>query len=140
MPHQRVNQLTEKIIGCAIEVHKALGPGLLESAYEECFCYELSQNGMVVNRQVPLPVIYKGIKLDCGYKIDVLVDDIIIIELKTVERLLPKHEAQLLTYLKVYQRPLGLLMNFNVPILKNGIKRLVNHFQENSASPRLCGE
>jgi GxxExxY protein len=137
---QRENQLTEKIIGCAIEVHKALGPGLLESAYEECLCYEIAQNGLFLSRQVPLPVIYKGIKLDCGYRIDILVNDLVIIELKTVEKLLPIHEAQLLTYLKLYRRPLGLLMNFNVPVLKDGIKRLVNQFQETSASPRLGGE
>jgi GxxExxY protein len=136
----RENQLTEKIIGCAIEVHKALGPGLLESAYEECFCYELAQNGFFFSRQVPLPVVYKGIKLDCGYRIDVLVNDLIIIELKTVEKLLPIHDAQLLTYLKLYGRPLGLLMNFSVPALKDGIKRLVNQFQETSASPRLGGK
>ncbi len=137
---QRENQLTEKIIGCAIEVNKALGPGLLESAYEECLCYELTQNGLSFNRQVSLPVVYKGIKLDCGYRIDVLVHDLIIVELKTVEKLMPVHDAQLLTYLKLYKRPLGLLMNFNVPVLKDGIKRLVNQFQELSASPRLRGE
>ncbi len=136
----RDNQLTEKIIGCAIEVHKALGPGLLESAYEECFCYELAQSGFSFRRQVPLPVVYKGVKLDCGYKIDVLVDDFVIIELKTVEKLLPIHEAQLLTYLKLYKKPLGLLMNFNVPALRHGIKRLVNQFDEPSASLRLGGE
>ena len=136
----RENQLTEKIIGCAIEVHKTLGPGLLESAYEECLCYELAQNGFSCNRQVPLPVVYKGIKLDCGYRIDVVVDTLILIELKTVEKLLPIHDAQLLTYLKLYQRPLGLLINFNVPVLKDGLKRIVNQLQENSASPRLCGE
>ncbi len=136
---QRENQLTEKIIGCAIEVHKALGPGLLESAYEECFCYELVENGISCSRQVSLPVVYKGIKLDCGYRIDVLANDLVIIELKTVEKLLPIHEAQLLTYLKLYGRPLGLLMNFNVPVLKDGIKRLVNQFQETSASQRLGG-
>jgi GxxExxY protein len=136
----RGNQLTEKIIGCAIEVHKALGPGLLESAYEECFCYELNQQGLTFNRQVPLPVVYKGIKLDCGYRIDVLVNDVIVVELKTVEKLLPIHDAQLLTYLKLYKRPIGLLMNFNVPVLKSGIKRLVNQFQELSAPPRLGGE
>jgi GxxExxY protein len=92
------------------------------------------------SRQVPLPVVYKGIKLDCGYRIDVLVNDLIIIELKTVEKLLPIHDAQLLTYLKLYKRPLGLLMNFNVPVLNDGIKSLVNQFQELSASPRLGGE
>jgi len=137
---QRENRLTEKIIGCAIEVHKALGPGLLESAYEECFCYELAQNGLSFSRQVPLPVVYKGITLDCGYRIDVLVNDFAIIELKTAEKILPIHEAQLLTYLKLYRRPLGLLMNFNVPALKDGIKRLVNQFQDSSASPRLGGD
>jgi GxxExxY protein len=89
-------------------------------------------------RQVPLPVVYKGIKLDCGYRIDVLVNDLVIIELKTVEKLLPIHDAQLLTYLKLYNRPLGLLMNFNVPALKDGIKRLVNQFQELSASPFMA--
>jgi len=134
------NRLTEKIIGCAIEVHKALGPGLLESAYEECFCYELAQNGFTINRQVPLPVAYKDIQLDCGYRIDVLVNDFVIIELKPVEKLLPIHEAQLLTYLKLYKRQLGLLMNFNVPVIIDGIKRLVNQFQDSSASPRLRGE
>ena len=136
---QRENQLTEKIIGCAIEVHRALGPGLLESAYEECFCYELNQQGLSFDRQVPLPVVYKGIKLDCGYRIDDLINDIIVVELKTVEKLLPIHDAQLLTYLKLYRRPIGLLMNFNVPALKSGIKRLVHQFQEISASPRLGG-
>ena len=125
---KRESQLTEKIIGCGIEVHKALGPGLLESAYEECFCYELTQNGISFSRQVPLPVVYKGIKLDCGYRIDVLVNDFVVVELKTVEKLLPIHDAQLLTYLKLYRRPVGLLMNFNVPVLKDGIKRLVNQF------------
>jgi GxxExxY protein len=136
----RENQLTEKIIGCGIEVHKALGPGLLESAYEECFCYELKQNGLSFSRQVPLPVEYKGIKLDCGYRIDVVVNDLIVIELKTVENILPIHEAQLLTYLKLSRRSVGLLMNFNVPVLKQGITRLVNRFQEASASQRLGGE
>ena len=95
---QRENQITESLIGCAIEVHRALGPGLLESAYEECLCYELSQNGFSFSRQVPLPVVYKGIKLDCGYRIDVVVDDLVIVEMKTVEKLLPIHDAQLLTY------------------------------------------
>lgn len=137
---QRENQITEKIIGCSIEVHKALGPGLLESAYEECLCYELDQLGYSFCRQVPLHVVYKGIKLDCGYRMDIVVYDLIIIELKTVEKLLPIHDAQLLTYLKLYNRSLGLLINFNVPVLKDGIKRIVNKFKEISASPRLCGE
>jgi len=136
----RENQLTDKIIGCAIEVHKALGPGLLESAYEECLCYELAQQGVSLNRQVPLPIVYKGIKLDCGYRIDVIVNDLVVVELKTVEKMLPIHEAQLLTYLKLSNRSLGLLINFNVPVLKDGIKRIVNQFLEVSVSPRLCGE
>ncbi len=124
----REDEITEKIIGCAIEVHKALGPGLLESAYEECLCYELSQKGCSFFRQFPLPVTYKGIKLDCGYRIDLLVEDLVVVELKTVEKLLPIHDAQLLTYLKLYQRPLGLLLNFNAPVMKLGIKRLVNQY------------
>lgn len=137
---QRENQITENIIGSAIEVHKALGPGLLESAYEECLCYELVQLGFSLNRQVALPVFYKGVKLDCGYRIDIVVEDSIIVELKTVEKILAIHEAQLLTYLKLSNRSLGLLINFNVPVLKDGVKRIVNQFQEFSASQRLCGD
>ncbi|OGP65884.1 MAG: GxxExxY protein [Deltaproteobacteria bacterium RBG_16_42_7] len=137
---QRENQITEKIIGSAIEVHKALGPGLLESAYEECLCYELAQLGLSFSRQLALPVAYKDVKLDCGYRMDIVVEDTIIVELKTVEKLLPIHEAQLLTYLKLYGRSLGLLVNFNVPVLKDGVKRIVNQFQEFSASQRLCGD
>lgn len=137
---QTENQLTEKVIGCAIEVHRALGPGLLESAYEECLCYELAQNGVWFSRQVPLPVVYKGIGLDCGYRIDIVVEDLVVVELKTVERLLPIHDAQLLTYLKLYGRPIGLLLNFNVPVMRVGIKRLVNQLQEISAPLCLGGE
>src|ERR687885_427148 len=92
---QRINQITEKIIGCAIEVHRALGPGLLESAYEECVCYELYQAEMKFRRQVPLPVAYKGVKLDCGYRLDLVVEDFVVVEFKAVENLLPVHEAQL---------------------------------------------
>ncbi|MGC8763037.1 MAG: GxxExxY protein, partial [Acidobacteriota bacterium] len=92
------DELTEKVIGAAVEVHRFLGPGLLESAYEDCLCYELSQRGLAFRRQVPLPVVYKGIRLDCGYRIDVLVEEELILEVKTVERLLPVHQAQLLTY------------------------------------------
>ena len=134
---RREDNLTEGIIGCAIEVHKALGPGLLESAYEECLCFELAQNGYRLERQVPLPVVYKGITLDCGYKMDVVVDDFVVLELKTVEKILPIHEAQLLTYLKLYRRQLGLLLNFNVPVLKDGVKRLVNNYKEASQPQRL---
>ncbi len=123
---QRLNQITEKIIGCGIEVHRALGPGLLESAYEECLCFELLQKGLKFQRQVPLPVIYKGVKLNCGYRMDVIVESLVIIEIKAVERIIPVHEAQLLSYLKLADKPLGLLMNFHVSVLKNGLKRLRN--------------
>jgi len=117
--------LTGKIIQCAIEVHRGLGPGLLESAYEECLCYELKQAGLTFARQVPLPVVYKEVKLDCGYRQDVVVEGKVLLELKTVEALLPIHEAQLLTYLKLSGIKKGLLMNFNVAVLKDGIKRMV---------------
>ncbi len=117
--------LTEKVIGLAIEVHRVLGPGLLESAYEGCFCYELKANGVPHRRQVPLPVVYKSIKLDCGYRMDVVIDGRLVIELKTVDRLLPIHDAQMLTYLKLSGIRTGLPMNFNTPVLKDGIRRLV---------------
>ena len=125
---QRINQITEEIIGSAIEVHKVLGPGLLESAYEECLCYELSKHKYSFKRQVELPVTYKEIKLDCGYRIDLVVEDRIILELKSVDRIMPIHEAQLLTYLKLCNSPVGLLINFNVPVVTHGIKRIVNNF------------
>jgi len=117
------NEITEKIIGCAIEVHKALGPGLLESAYEACLFYELQKTGLRAERQKPVPVVYKEIKLDCGYRLDILVEDCVIVELKTVETFMPVHEAQVLTYMKFAKKNLGLLINFNVTLLKNGIKR-----------------
>lgn len=126
--NQRINNLTEKIIGCAIEVHRVIGPGLLESAYEECLCYELSQAGIRFERQVPLPVIYKGVKLDCGYKMDIVVEGLVIVELKAVERIIPVHEAQLLSYLKLYDKKVGLILNFHVPRLRDGLKRIVNNF------------
>ncbi|NDV45907.1 GxxExxY protein [Paludibacter sp. 221] len=117
------NKITEIIIGCAIEVHRNLGPGLLESTYEECLVYELNKTGLNVVRQVPLPVVYKEIKLECGYRIDILVEDSVIIELKSVENFTSVHEAQILTYMKIANKPIGLLINFNVALLKNGIKR-----------------
>ena len=120
------NELSKKIIGCAIEVHKALGPGLLESAYEECLYYELQLSGLKVQRQKPLPVVYKEIKLEAGYRVDLLVEDRVVIELKSVEALHDVHTAQVLTYLKLSGCKLGLLMNFNVYRLTDGIKRLVN--------------
>ena len=115
--------LTEKIIGCAIEVHRALGPGLLESAYEQCLARELSLNDVPFRLQVPIPVEYKGVHLDCGYRIDVLVDEQVILELKSVERNLALHEAQLLTYMKLATVGKGLLINFNVKRLVDGIRR-----------------
>ena len=118
-----INVLTGKIIGCAIEVHRALRPGLLESAYEECLSYELNQSGLFVERQKPVPVIYKEIKLECGYRIDILVNDLVLLELKSVETLNSVHEAQILTYMKFSRKELGLLINFNVVMLINGIKR-----------------
>ncbi|MBZ5621308.1 MAG: GxxExxY protein [Acidobacteriia bacterium] len=127
-----LDRLTELIIGAAIEVHRVTGPGLMESVYEECLCYELSQLGLNFQRQVPLPILYKGIKLACGYKMDLLVEDAVVLELKTVDQLLPVHSAQLLTYLKLSGKKVGLLLNFNEPILKKGLKRLVNHFREPS--------
>jgi GxxExxY protein len=125
-----INQLTERVIGACIEIHKALGPGLLESAYEECLCHELRLVGVKFERQRPLPVAYKGVQLDCGYRLDVVVESKLIVELKTVEVLAPIHDAQLLTYLKLSGMTVGLLINFNVPVLRRGIKRLVNHFDE----------
>jgi len=118
------NALTQVVIGAAIEVHKHLGVGLLESAYEACLCYELTEKGIDFQRQVALPVAYKGINLDINYRIDLLVDGCLILELKSVDRLLPVHEAQLLTYMKLAQCDTGLLINFNVPMLKNGLKRM----------------
>jgi GxxExxY protein len=123
---QRINALTERIIGFCIEIHRALGPGLLESAYEECLCFELASAGIKFERQKALPVEYKGVRLDCGYRLDLVVEGTIVIELKAIERVLPIHEAQLLTYLKLTKLPLGLLINFNVPLLKDGITRRKN--------------
>ena len=118
------NPLSNKIIGAAIEVHKQLGPGLLESAYEECLAHEFELSQIPFERQEPLPVIYKGVNLDCGYRLDFLVDNSVVIELKAVERLLPIHEAQVITYLKLANCKLGLLLNFNVTLMKRGIKRI----------------
>jgi GxxExxY protein len=119
------DKLSQKVIGCAIEVHRHLGPGLLESTYEQCLARELKLEEVPFKMQHALPVEYKGIKLDCGYRIDLLVNDAIIIELKSVEKLLPIHEAQLLTYMKLADIPIGFLMNFNVKFMKQGIKRMV---------------
>lgn len=118
--------LTQNVIGAAIEVHRELGPGLLESAYEECLCHELHLRGLGFQRQVPLPVNFKGINLDCGYRIDVVVEDTAVLEVKCVEHILPVHEAQLLTYLKLLRERVGLILNFHVATLvRGGIVRKV---------------
>ena len=121
-----INELTREVIGAAIEIHKILGPGLLESAYEECLCREFELRKLPCERQKELPIEYKGVKLDCGYRLDIVVAKSLILELKACERLEPIHEAQLLTYLKLTGIKVGLLINFNVPVLKDGIKRMVN--------------
>ena len=122
----RADELSREIIGAAIEVHRRLGPGLLESAYEECLCCELGLKGIEFKRQVSLPLVYKGAKLDCGYRLDLLVEDLVIIEVNAIEAIGPIHEAQLLTYLRLRDSWLGLIINFNVLLLKDGIRRLVN--------------
>jgi GxxExxY protein len=119
------NELTHQIIGAAIEVHRLLGPGLLESAYEECLCRELSLRNLKINRQLPVPVVYKDVKLECGYRLDLVVEDKVVVELKCIEAFAPVHEAIMLTYLRLSGYPVGLLINFNVTILKDGLKRFV---------------
>ena len=120
------NEISKTIIGCAINVHKQLGPGLLESAYQECLFYELQQKGLKVRKEVPMPIVYKEVKLNHGYRIDLLVENKVVIELKTVKELNEVHTAQVLTYLKLGSYRLGLLLNFNVTMLKSGIKRIIN--------------
>jgi GxxExxY protein len=123
IPH--VNELTYEVIGAAIEVHRALGPGLLESTYRECLCRELALRSVNFQREYGVPLLYKGIRLDCGYRVDLLVADLVVVEIKAVEALAPVHDAQLLTYLRVGGWKVGLLINFNVVVLKNGIHRRV---------------
>jgi len=125
-----INQLSSQIIGAAIEVHKALGPGLLESAHEKCLCHELKLRGLWFENQKPLPLIFKGEKLDCGYQLDIVVENTIILELKSCEKIKPIHKAQLLTYLKLSGLKLGLLLNFNVPVMRDGIVRMVHELKE----------
>ena len=120
-----LNELSGAVIGACIEIHRELGPGLLESAYEECLAYELSKAGIRFERQRPLPVRYKEVQLDCGYRLDFVIENELIVELKAVTELHPIYEAQLLTYLKLDRKPLGLLINFNVPVLNKGVKRVV---------------
>jgi len=130
------DEITEAIIGSAINVHRELGPGLLESAYEACMVYDLGQAELRVEQQKPLPVVYQGVRLDCGYRLDLIVEDEIIVEIKAIEKLLPIHKAQLLSYLRLSDRKVGLLINFNVQVLKEGIQRVVNGFQDSLRPPR----
>jgi len=139
------NVLTDRIIGAAIEVHRHLGPGLLESAYEDCLCHELNLQGILFKRQVHLPVVYKGLKLECAYRMDLVVEDSVIVEIKATGGIAPIHKAQLLTYLKTADKRVGLLINFNEVALKNGLRRMVNEYIESSDvsslrfSPELSG-
>jgi GxxExxY protein len=123
---QRLNTITENIIGAGIKVHRALGPGLLESAYEACLAFELAKRGLRVVAQKPLPLVYEEVKLECGYRIDLLVEDSVIVEIKSVDAVAPIHEAQIMSYLKLSGCKVGLLINFNVTVLKDGIRRFVN--------------
>src|SRR5262245_22704257 len=130
------NEITERVIGAAIEVHRHLGSGLLESIYEECLCYELTRAALQFKRQVHLPVIYKGIRLESAYKMDLLVEDTVGVEIKATEQVNRVFAAQVLRYLRAASKPVGLLINFNVAVLSNGLKRIVNDYQ--GPSPRLC--
>ena len=133
---ERLNKITETIIGVAINVHRALGPGLLESAYEACMVFDLVQTGLKVEQQKNLPIVYREIKLECGYRLDLMVGDEVIVEIKSVEKLLPIHKAQLMSYLKLSGCKVGLLVNFNVEVLKDGIQRVVNNFPDSLRTPR----
>lgn len=137
---KEVNHITEAVIGAAMEVHRTLGPGLLESTYEICLCRELSLRGIRFERQVPISVEYKGVKLDCGYRADLVIEGAILVELKSIDALLPIHEAQLLSYLKLAARHVGLIINFNVQLLKHGIRRRVLDFQETVTIMTLCSQ
>jgi len=133
---ERLNAITGKIIAAAITVHRALGPGLLESAYEAFTAFELVQDGLRVEQQKPLPVIYRDVKLDCGYRLDLLVEGEVIVEIKAMDSLALIHDAQLMSYLKLFGCRVGLLSNFNVTILKDGIRRIVNDFPDSLRSQR----
>ncbi len=138
--NERLDEISHRIIGAAIEVHRHLGPGLLESAYQSCLTFELKQLGLKVKEQESLPVVYKQVKLDCGYRLDLVVEDEIIVEIKAVEKLLPIHEAQLLSYLRLAKKRVGILMNFHVTVLKNGLKRIVNEFPDAEWAKRQAPE
>ena len=132
----RLDQIPNSIIGAAIELHRSLGPGLLESAYEACLSFELAEHGLKVEQQKPLPITYRQVKLDCGYRLDILVENAVIVEIKVVDRLAPIHKAQLLSYLRLSGYMVGLLINFNVKVLKDGIVRVVNNFPDSPRSLR----
>ncbi len=120
------NEIANIIIGCAIDIHRSLGPGLLESAYQECLCYKLAKEGLKLHKEKPMPLVYEDVHLDCGYRIDILVEDKVVIEIKSVEALNDVHMAQTLTYMKLGNYRLGLLINFNVNLLKHGVRRVIN--------------
>ena len=130
----KLDQITRRIIGAAIEVHKTVGPGLLESACQACLAFELREAGLKVEEQLPLPVVYKNVRLDCGYRIDLLVEGEIVVEIKAIEALAPIHEAQLISYLRLAGKRVGLLINFHVRVLKEGLKRIVNEFPDSAFS------
>ena len=133
---ERLSALTKSIIGAAIQVHRGLGPGLLESAYEAFLAFELVEPGLKVEQQKPLPVVYRGVRLDCGYRLDLLIEGEVIVEIKAIDRLAPIHQAQLLSYLKLSGCKVGLLINFNVKVLKDGIRRVVSNFPDSPRSQR----
>lgn len=128
------HELTQKVIGCAMKVHSGLGPGLLESAYKECLCFELRQAGLFVEKEKPLPLVYSEVKLDCGYRVDIMVERRLILEIKAVEAVNDVHLAQALTYLKLADLRLGLILNFYVVHLRNGIRRVVNRYEDSASS------
>ena len=132
----QLNHITECIIGAAIAVHRALGPGLLESAYEACLAFELVQRGLGVEQQKPLPVMYRQVSLDCGYRLDLVVEEAVIVEVKSVDTVAPIHHAQLLSYLRLSALPVGFLINSSVKMLKQGVSRVVNQFPDGSAAVR----
>jgi GxxExxY protein len=127
---EKLNQITDTIIGAAVDVHRTFGPGLLESAYEACLVFELAERGLKVEQQKTLPVVYRGVKLDCGYRLDILIEESVIVEVKSIDQIAPIHKAQLLSYLKLSGCKVGLLINFNVKVLKDGVVRMVNDFPD----------
>jgi GxxExxY protein len=130
----RLDSITRRIIGAAIELHRRLGPGRLESAYETCLAFELRQMGLKIEQQKALPVVYRDVKLDCGYRLDLVVEDSVLVQIKAIEQRAPIHDAQLLSYLRLSEKRVSLLINFHVRVLKNGLRRIVNEFPDSAAS------